>query len=103
MSVIKYIILAFISLVLITFCVVNRSPLPLDLFPFPYILEIPVFVFALSLLACGIIIGTITVYGKIIRLSCRIKELRSRILELENENKIMRYEQQTNLPAVSNP
>lgn len=92
MSFIKYFLLAIISIVLITFCAVNREAVSISLFPLPYSADLPIFIFALLCVTVGVIIGGLSLNIKLIKTKCQLKQSKRRIEALGNENKILRCE-----------
>ncbi len=94
MGFIKFFLVTIISIILIAFCAVNRTSVAISLFPLPFMIDIPVFIFALICMALGIIIGGITTNIKLLQNKILLKQNKKRMEALENENKILRSEQE---------
>lgn len=101
MRIIKFLECAIITVFLVVFCAVNRSPVSLNLFPFPYILELPLFVFALFCVSIGVVFGGFSVACKLRKTRRKLRNSLSRIEALENEIKSLRVEHENKLPAIS--
>ena len=101
MGFIKYLFITIITVILVTFCVVNRALISIDLFPFPYSAEIPIFVFALLCMVSGVIISGIISNIKLIKTKSMAKKMQRRIDALENENRVLRSESEFTLPSTS--
>ena len=59
MKTLKIFLLVIIVILLIIFCTINRSLVLLDLFPLPYYIELPIFLFFILSIAIGVFLGWI--------------------------------------------
>ncbi|MEQ1789759.1 MAG: lipopolysaccharide assembly protein LapA domain-containing protein [Rickettsiales bacterium] len=92
MGFLKYLFFTAITVVLVTFCVVNRAIISIDLFPLSYSVEIPIFIFALLCVVSGIILSSIIINLKLLKAKSALKTMQRSINALENENKVLRSE-----------
>jgi len=74
-----------ILVVAIVFAIVNRAPVTLSLWPFPFTLNIPLFVLILATLASGVLIGGVAAWSRGGRWRKRARADERRIAELERE------------------
>ena len=102
MKFIKFLCIAIISIVFIVFCVFNREVIKVSLFPFPYSINLPIFILALLSMAIGIIIASFVLNIKLFRLKHLVKNTKQRMEAVENENKILRSEREFSLPSITN-
>jgi len=100
-GILKFIFLAAISIVLMVFCAENNYFIAVSFFPSPYIVELPLFVFALICIAIGVIFGGFSAGGKLRKLKREIRKKTQREQALENEIKSLRMERETKLPTIS--
>lgn len=101
MGFIKYSFFTIITVVLITFCVVNRGLISIDLFPFPYSTEIPIFIFALLCVISGVVLSGIVINIKLLKTKSIIKKMQRRINALENETMVLKSENEFTLPTTA--
>lgn len=101
MKLLKFFFLFIIAIIFIIFCVVNRKLITLDLFPFPYSINVPVFVLFLLSIAVGAIVTGLTLNVQIFRMRHLVKNTRQRMQAVENENKALRSERELTLPALT--
>lgn len=102
MGVIKFLFLTVVTVALVTFCVVNRATVTISLFPLPYYADIPVFIIAILSIAIGVVVASVTLNIKIIKMGCKIKKMQQRIDALENENRAIRSEREFTVPMLVN-
>jgi uncharacterized integral membrane protein len=69
----------------ITLCVVNRGKVEITLFPLPYAISLPLFLFTIGIFIIGILTGWGISRFKILKISRKQKETQGRLLALENE------------------
>lgn len=82
------------------FAIVNRELVAFSLFPLPYILELPKFLFVLILFVLGYLAGALIVGMHVARLKRELKAREKRIAALENEVTARRAEQNAGLPIT---
>lgn len=102
MRFIKLFFITVISIVFTVLCVANREIVPLSLFPFPYEIRLPVFMLTLVSMAIGVIATSITFNFKFIKMGSLLKKSQKRLAAVEDENKILRSEQEYARPAIAN-
>ena len=73
-----------LSLTFLVFAVANREMLHLSLFPLPYIIDMPAFLFALICFAFGLIIGWLVVGMKLARSQRMLKKEHKRAMKLQS-------------------
>lgn len=81
----KWCVGVFLCTLFVVFTVNNRTPMALDLFPFPLIMELPKFLYALAFFGMGVLFAALIKAGQASRYKRRIKEQSTRITALENE------------------
>ena len=101
MRIIKFLVCAVITIFLVVFCAVNRLPVSLNLFPFPYILEFPLFIFALFCVSIGVVFGGFSSWCYLRKTRRTLRNSVARMEALENEIKSLRIERENKLPAIS--
>jgi uncharacterized integral membrane protein len=69
--------------VAIVFAIVNRAPVRLNLWPFPFTINVPLFVLILATLALGVLIGGFAAWSRGGRWRRRARADERRIAELE--------------------
>jgi uncharacterized integral membrane protein len=67
------------------FAVNNRDTMMIDLFPFPFIVELPKFLYSIFFLVCGLLIGWYSCGSRIWKLSLLHRQDEQKIAALENE------------------
>ncbi|MEZ5690819.1 MAG: LapA family protein [Rickettsiales bacterium] len=92
MGFIKTLLFIIVSIFLIAFCAVNKEIVSINLFPFPYLIELPLFIFSLLCVIFGIIMGSLVSNMEIMKLRNSLRKIKKRCVILENENKSMRSE-----------
>lgn len=102
MKFIKFLCIIIISIVFIVFCVFNREVITVSLLPFPYTINLPIFILALLSMAIGIIIASFILNIKLFRVKHLVKNTKQRMEAVENENKILRSEREFSLPTITN-
>ena len=58
----EYVVASVVLIVLIVFSVSNRNQLEINLFPFPFLIEVPIYIALLGVLIIGVVIGGFVVY-----------------------------------------
>ena len=101
MGILKFIFLAVISIFLVVFCAENNSFVAVSFFPSPYIVELPLFVFALVCIAIGVVFGGFSAGRKLRKLKRELRKKTQREQALENEIKSLRMERENKLPIIS--
>lgn len=101
MGILKFIFLAVISIFLVVFCTGNNYFVAVSFFPSPYIVELPLFVFALICVSVGVVFGGFSAGRKLRKLKREIRKKTQREQALENEIKSLRMERETKLPTTS--
>ncbi len=92
MGYIKFLFLAIVSIILVAFCAANRGAVSLSLFPLPYIIELPVFIFALLCIALGVVLGSVALNIKLLQTKLQLRKSKIYSKAVDNENKILRSE-----------
>ena len=85
MRILFWILVLFIGIVLAVFAVANRGTLALELWPLPWLLELPVYLAILGALLLGILIGAFMVWIGGQRRRRELRRQRRRITALEHE------------------
>lgn len=95
----KLLLLATITLLLVLFCVVNREAVELSLFPLPYTIALPTYLFTLLFLVIGYSIAALIGSSKRLSQTFRLKRQSKRLDALENEVQGLKHE--SSLPKKS--
>lgn len=101
MKILKYFFLALLSIVFISFCVVNRKSVTVSFFPAPYSFDVPIFLLALVCVGVGVVITGILMNIKFVKTFCALKKCEKKIQAMENENKALRFEREQPLLAIN--
>ena len=85
---------AYIALIVVCviFSVENRAKVDLSLFPLPYTLSMPLFLFAIFIFLMGMILGWIVTRFEIFKITREHKAANKRVAAMENELKASRAE-----------
>ncbi len=102
-SLLRWFAAVFFCTMFVVFAVSNRDSMTLDLFPLPYVMELPKFLYAVVFLSIGVLIGWYSCYKKIWRLSALHRKDEVRIAALENELAGHAAEQTVSTSTVSLP
>lgn len=100
MGIVRIILLSLVFLLFVTFCVVNRQAVTVDFFPLPYLLELPLFVFALAFLALGLLVGGVGQAVKLLKAQYLIRKIQRRVASVEQENSSLRQVGSVALPGL---
>ena len=78
----EYVVASVVLIVLIVFSVSNRNQLEINLFPFPFLIEVPIYIALLGVLIIGVVIGGFVGYMSNlgVRSTVRVDVRRKRIL-----------------------
>ena len=98
---IKFLFLLAIGITLITFCVVNRQAISLNLFPLPYAADVPIFLLALACVAVGVIIAGVLLNMQLFAAHRLLKHEKSRATLLEKELSALREQRDITFPTLS--
>ena len=101
MGILKLIFFAVVSIVLMIFCTENRSFVVVSFFPSPYVIELPLFVFALICVTVGVVFGGFSACCKMQKIKRELRKKNQREQALENEIKSLRMERENKLPIIS--
>ena len=99
-AILKFIRIVFYALLIlvgVTIAVGNHSEVKLTLFPFPYEIVMPVFIFAMVFFILGLLLGWLLTRIKTLKIARNHKTQTQRVGALENELIAMRSEQRNNL------
>jgi lipopolysaccharide assembly protein A len=88
----KIFFLTLLAIALVVFCVVNRDPITVSLFPLAYVLELPLFLFALLFVALGVVVAGISLNLDILRTRWNVRKQQQKITALENELHAIRHQ-----------
>lgn len=74
-----------LSIIVVLFAVSNRAPVTAELFPLPFVMEIPLYLLVLVALLAGLLAGAVLTWvsGHRIRVAARRESKRARQLEKE--------------------
>jgi lipopolysaccharide assembly protein A len=84
-SLIRWCLAIFVCILFTVFAVNNRDIMTIDLFPFPFIAELPKFLYSIFFLLCGLLLGWYSCSKKIWHLSSVHRKDELKIAALENE------------------
>jgi len=90
----KYSFLLLTSLFFVVFAVSNREPVSLSFFPLPYIVSLPLFLFAMLCVAVGVVIASVALGLRTAKARGLYKVEHRRVMALENELEGIRAETQ---------
>lgn len=85
MGLLKTLFIVLILITCVTFTVVNAQIITLSFYPFPYEIDMPLYILMLILLALGAILGNILTYGKRISLYNNLRKKEKQLRKLEEE------------------
>ena len=85
MRVLFWILVLFIGIVLALFAVANRGTLALELWPLPWLLEVPAYLAILSALLLGFLAGVLAAWIGGRRSRRKLRRCRRRLAALEHE------------------
>ncbi len=85
LALIKWSVILAFSLVLIVLCVVNRHAMGINLYPLPYEISLPVYLFAAIFFLCGFLMAALAGGLRRTGQTLRLRNSRRRIDALENE------------------
>ena len=71
----QYVVASVLLIGIIVFAVSNRDPVELKLFPFPFLLETPVYLALIAALAMGVVVGVVTSYVLKLRVQLSLRSL----------------------------
>ena len=80
-----WVVLALVALVLILFAVSNRESVPVELWPLPALVELPLYLVVLGTLLVGFFAGELIAWGRNWRWRREARWSRDRIAVLERE------------------
>lgn len=94
-----------LALIAITFAVINRHPVTVDVWPFPWEISVPLYLLVLGALAVGIVFGGIftwlsaaPVRGRAVKESRRANAMAYQLDQLKEENATLHKTHQQALP-----
>lgn len=90
---VKFTLYALIVFIGVVFAVSNRNPVDLTFYPLPYILSMPLFLFAIIILVLGLLIGWYIARIGFMGQKRTHKATAKRVAALENEINTLRTEQ----------
>jgi uncharacterized integral membrane protein len=85
MRAVFWLVTAVAAVVLVPFAVTNRAPVPLGLWPLPFVLETPVYLLVLLTLLAGFILGAAGAWLAGHRVRRDLRRQRRRVAALERE------------------
>lgn len=91
-KILRFLLYVMLIGVCVWFSVENHTKVELTLFPLPYTVTLPLFLFAIFLLILGMLFGWILSRIEIIKIIKHTKAAHKRILALENELNAVRSE-----------
>ncbi len=100
MGYIKFFLIAVVAILLITFCIVNRGAVSVSLFPFPYEINVPIFILAILCCAVGVVAASLLFKIKLFQVNSLLRKTKQRMEALENENKSLRSERDSTLISL---
>jgi len=81
----KWLFLLLLTLLLVVFIVVNRHSVAISLFPLPYEVQLPAYLFVLIFFLCGFFMSWLFMSTRRTTSSLALKQCKKRIEALENE------------------
>lgn len=100
MKFIKYLFYLALATLVIIFSVSNRGTVIINLFPFSYVAEIPVFVFFFISLLIGIVLAALVITKRSITRYLKIRSVEKEITTLKQEVDLLRAGQKIT-PSLS--
>ncbi len=95
-KIIKVFLYSVLIMAGITFSVSNRTKIELTLFPLPYAISVPIFLFGITIFLCGLLLGWTILKFKMVRAVRHDKASVARVVALENELSALRSERRIN-------
>ena len=89
----EYVVASVFLIGIVVFAVSNRDPVELKLFPFPFLLETPVYLALIAALAVGVVVGVVVSYVLKLRVRLSLRPLLHRskaVVEPPHSSKSMR-------------
>ena len=89
----EYVVASVLLIGIVVFAVSNRDPVKLKLFPFPFLLETPVYIALIAALAMGVVVGVVMSYVPKLRVRLSLRSLLHRskvVVEPPHSSKSMR-------------
>ena len=79
----EYVVASVLLIGIVVFAVSNRDPVKLKLFPFPVLLEMPIYLALIAALAIGVVVGVVVSYVPRLRVRLSLQPLfhRSKVVE----------------------
>lgn len=79
----EYVVALVLLIGVVVFAVSNRDPVTLKLFPFPLLLEMPVYLALIAALAIGVVVGVVASYVSRVRVGLALRPVfhRSKVVE----------------------
>jgi uncharacterized integral membrane protein len=90
---IKFCVAASLVIAGVTLAVQNRGSIDLNFYPLPYVITMPLFLFAIIMLVTGILLGWVVTHFKTFHIRRAHKAAGKRVAALENELTALRSEQ----------
>lgn len=73
-----------LTILFVVFAIANRQSVTVNFWPFGIALDMPLFMLALGLLACGAVVGGLLTWFPLLRWRARAKSRERRVAELES-------------------
>ncbi len=89
---IKIVFLLCLLALFVVFITNNPDPMAISLAPLPYVIELPLFVYAILFFLAGFLIAAFMAFGKHVSRSISLRKANKRIDALENEVRSLRAE-----------
>lgn len=87
---IRSFVIAGVTVVFLIFAANNHDAMDVGLFPLPYTLSLPKFLFAIISFAMGVVVGSFVLNIKLTRMQHKYKSEHRRVMALQNEISSMR-------------
>ena len=89
--VLKFIGIAIIATLFVTFCVANRGAVTISLFPFPYSTELPEFLLAIFCFVLGALVAGLLITIRSLKVRHLLVMERKKNMAMENELKLRQH------------
>lgn len=97
----KFILIAFIAVVFVTFSVVNREFVDISLFPLPYSATMPKFILAMLCFVFGFLFSWVALSLKITKSNHALKTEHNKVVALQNEVSALNEQRREHVPVLS--
>ena len=99
----EYVVASVLLVGIVVFAVSNSDPVTLKLFPFPFLLELPVYLALTAALAIGVVVGVVVSYVSKLRVRLALRPLLHRSKVVEERSRSPKNTRKAADPPESSP